>query len=206
MTEILDIHTHHPAPQPQAIVNVRIGVDENNILPEQLYSAGVHPWDISATLPSLEILSRPNIVAIGECGIDLSANKSPLFLQLQIFKKQVELSEKMCKPMIIHAVKSTDIICGLRRDLKPKQPWIIHGFRGKPAASQQLIKAGCYISFGEKFNPETLLCVPEDRILAETDESTLIISDIIQLLSNVKGFDLTPIIKENSKKILNFVS
>lgn len=204
MPDILDIHTHHSAPQPQAIINKRIGVDDLDLLPYQLYSAGVHPWDVNSTNPSLDILSLPNIVAIGECGIDLTANNAPLFIQLQILKKQIEISEKLRKPMIIHAVKSTDIMCGLRRDIKPTMPWCIHGFRGKPQAAMQLVKAGCYISFGEKFNSETLLAVPEDRILAETDESPLNIQEIIQLLSKVKGIDLTSLIKENSKKFLNF--
>ena len=50
MSEILDIHTHKKAPQPEAIVSIRLGHDN---LPEpdtddQLYSIGIHPWDIPA--------------------------------------------------------------------------------------------------------------------------------------------------------------
>lgn len=208
MAEILDIHTHHQTPQPNAIVNMRIGKEQLEILPGQFYSVGLHPWDVensSSLSDCYELFENKDVVAIGECGVDLVA-KTPMFIQLQLFKKQIDVSEELNKPMIIHAVKGADIICGLRRDLKPQMPWCIHGFRGKPQAAQQLIKAGCHISFGEKFNPDTLLSIPKEFILAETDESLLTIEEIIKALSEVKGFDLTPIIKENSKKFLNFVS
>ncbi len=211
MLNILDIHTHHAAPQPEGIINLRIKTEEKPIdfYKGQLYSAGIHPWDADRMPDSMfwnrfkDVVSLPEVVAIGECGVDL-AKQIPLFIQLQIFKKQIEIAEDLHKPMIIHNVKSTDIICGLRRDLKPVMPWLIHGYRGKPQGASQLVRNGCYIGFGEKFNIETLLSVPEEFILAETDESTLDISDIIKLLSDSKRTDLTPLIKKNSKNFLNF--
>ena len=39
---------------------------------------------------------------------------------------------------------------------------------------------GFYLSFGQKFQPETLRYVPEDRLLLETDESLLPIREIYQ--------------------------
>lgn len=212
---LLDIHTHHPVPQPEGLVNIRVSnntdFEQLKLSQSQRYSIGLHPWDI-AQMPgeifweSLEkIASGDNVKAIGECGIDL-AKDIPLFLQLQIFNRQIRLAEKLGKPMIIHSVKSTDIICGLRRDLKPSESWAIHGFRGKLQPALQLIKAGCFISFGEKFNPETLKGIPEDKILAETDESLLSVKEIISNLSETKGKDLTDIVKSNSKKFLNFKS
>lgn len=203
---MLDIHTHKGAPQPEGVVSLR---REEELLPGQLYSIGLHPWDTAGEdLPLLRqqierLAERPQVVAIGEAGID-TLRGAPMFRQLQEFKWQSELSERLGKPMIIHAVKADDIICGLRRDLSPTLPWAIHGYRGKPSAAAQLLKAGCYISFGEKFNPETLLAVPDNRILAETDESPLSIQEIIMRLSETKGYDLTPIIKANSDKFCNF--
>lgn len=213
--EILDIHTHHPYPQPHGIINLRItpekDIQDPGFMSDQLYSAGVHPWDIKR-LPESgfwekfeRTVQAPEVVAIGECGVDL-AEKTPAFIQLQVFRKQIEIAEYLHKPMILHAVKSWDIICGLRRDIRPQMPWLIHGYRGKPEGALQLVRSGCYIGFGEKFNPEALLQIPEDRILAETDESSLTIEKIIGVLSKIKGFDLTLLIKENSKNFLNFES
>lgn len=214
MSDILDIHTHKSPPQPEGIVSIRLcypDADQEGILPQQLYSAGIHPWDVP--LHDLEntrtmlnsYASRPEIVAIGECGVDLKYG-GPMFRQLEVFRIQIELSEQLKKPVIVHDVKGDDIICGLRRDLRPTQPWCIHGFRGKPAAAAALLRSGCYLSFGEKFNSDTLIAMPEDRILAETDESTQTIEEIIARMSEVRGVDLTQTIKDNSKKFCNFVS
>lgn len=209
---ILDIHTHKNAPQPEAIVNLRVKgcAFEEDLLPAQSYSVGVHPWDAPENSESdwervQELAGLPSVVAIGECGVDLMRG-GLMFRQLQIFKKHIDLSEERHKPLLIHDVKSDDIVCGLRRDLRPSQPWAVHGYRGKPAGAMALVRSGCYISFGERFNPETLRAVPFDRILAETDESLLPIEEIIAALSAARGEDLLPIIKANSEKFCNFES
>ena len=120
-----------------------------------------------------------------------------------MFKRHVELSESLRKPLVIHDVKGHDIIAGARRDLAPTQPWVIHGFRRKPEVAEMLLRAGCYLSFGEQFNADTLRATPEDRILAETDESPLDITEVIASLSAAYGKDLTPTIAENTMKILS---
>ena len=124
---ILDIHTHHPVPQPLAVIDasLRPGAEPVEIIDSQLYSAGIHPYDTVADIPEerwseLERqLALPNVVAVGECGVDLSGRGGMMFRQLQIFKRQIELAEKLGKPMIVHCVKAEDVICGLRRDLQP---------------------------------------------------------------------------------------
>lgn len=209
MPSIIDIHTHREAPYPEGVVSLR--VDSNfksqvSLQSGQCYSAAIHPWDIledgiTEALNQLEnITGEPEIVAIGECGIDLVKGGS-LYRQLQIFRRHIDLSEASGKPLIIHDVKGDDIICGLRRDLHPSQPWAIHGYRGKPGGAQALIRSGCYLSFGEKYNPETLayvMATAPERILAETDESQLPITDIISAL-NVS----TDLITENTADFLH---
>lgn len=210
---ILDIHTHHPAPYPEGIVDCSAAaVDLNSdidtiFFPDQSYSVGIHPWDTTEA-PSPDLLqrvrviaARPEVRAIGEGGIDL-VKGGPLFRQLQVFKFQIELSETVGKPLIIHNVKATDIILGLHRDIKPTQRWIIHGFRQKPEAARALISAGCYLSFGEHFNPLTVRNIPTERILAETDAAEMNIQEIIRRLSEARGHDLTDIIAANSAQVL----
>lgn len=209
---LLDIHTHKEVPQPEALADIRVTDSRGTIpvlIPDQLYSAGIHPWDISTCdIPEAlecmkDIAGNKSVAAIGECGVDILQGGA-LYLQLNIFRQHVEISETLRKPMIIHDVKADDIICGLRRDLAPVMPWAIHGFRGKPAAAAALVRSGCYICFGEKFNPDTLRSVPVDRILAETDESTLSISEIIDNMSLARGEELKDVIEANSKKFCNF--
>lgn len=178
------------------------------IHPDQLYSAGIHPWDTTADIPEsvwkdLEaLLQRPEIVAVGECGVDLAGKGGMMFRQLQVMRRQIDLSEKLQKPMIVHCVKAEDVICGLRRDLKPTQPWIIHGFRRKPQSAAQLLRAGCWLSYGPSFNAESLIDTPLDRILAETDENPIAIDDVIIDLSRARGADLREQIAMNSAAVL----
>lgn len=166
-------------------------------MPDQKYSVGIHPWS-TIEAPSSELWSElericalPMVVAIGEAGID-AAKGGPMFRQLQVLKRVVELSESLGKPLVLHDVKAHDIIIGVRRDLNATQPWIIHGFRGKPTVAKMLLDAGLYLSFGEKFNPDSLAATPLDRLLAETDDSPLTIQEVIAALSASLGQDLTP--------------
>ena len=203
---ILDIHTHRSAPQPDAVVACSpAGFDP---LPDQLYSLGIHPWDLKAdvdpqTWTELENnLRRPEVVAVGEAGVDIPKG-GLLFRQMLVFKRQILLSEELAKPLVIHDVKAHEIIIGMKKDINPSQNWVIHGFRYKPSVAKMFIDAGCWLSFGPLFNPETLLSVPEDRLLAETDDTPVDIREVIRRLSETKGKDLTELIAENSSRFLN---
>lgn len=205
MIPCLDIHTHHPAPQPEAVVSVSF--KDFKPLEGQLYSIGVHPW-LSDNLLSNEeweeferLASLPCIVAIGECGID-KLKGGPLFKQLILMNKQIEISEKLRKPLIIHDVKAHDVIVGLKRDLKPTQKWLVHGFRYNPNVAKMLTDAGIYLSFGENFNSQVPALVPRNMILAETDESSLSIEEIIANLSSNLGENITDLIKANTLSFL----
>ena len=206
MIRCLDIHTHHQAPQPMGVISVN--VTDFSPVPQQWYSVGIHPWTTMEPLPMelreqlSQIASLPEVVAIGECGID-KLKGGPLFRQLQVMNFQMELSEKLGKPLVIHDVKAHDVIVGLKKDSNPSQNWLVHGFRGKPTVAKMLTDAGIFLSFGEKFNPEALAVTPRELILAETDESPLSIEEIIAGLSEAAGYDLTEIIAENTLRFLN---
>jgi TatD DNase family protein len=79
-------------------------------------------------------------------------------------------------------VKAYSEIMALKRELRPMQPWIIHGFRGKPELARQLLCADFYISLGERFNPAAAAVIPADRLLVETDDSTMPIAEIASRL------------------------
>lgn len=202
---ILDIHSHRIAPYPEGVINLR---DLNSIPMEgQLYSAGIHPWDTDCEITDdtflrlQKLIENPNVVAVGECGVD-PGKGGPMFRQLQILKRQIELSERLEKPLVLHCVKSADVILGLKRDLNPSQPWIIHGFRGKPQLAKQLTDKGIYLSFGERFNADTVAAMPDNLILAETDESLLSIEEIIATLNKAAHRDLSGIIAANIFSLL----
>lgn len=205
MTPCLDIHTHHDPPQPGAVVAVSPG--DFNPIDGQYYSVGIHPWDTKSNIPesSWEELrnaaENPAVKAIGEAGLD-KINGGLFFRQMIVFKRQIDISEQLNKPLIIHDVKAHDVIVGLKRDLQPKQNWVIHGFRGKPSLAKMFTDLGIYLSFGEHFNPDTPPTVPENLILAETDESLLSIQQIIANLSDNLNKDVTELIAQNTARFL----
>lgn len=215
MQSCLDIHTHHTAPQPQGVVSLNalefIGNEaskEFTPLPDQRYSLGIHPWDTTRTILKAQweefeaLASRPEIVAIGECGID-KVKGGFMYNQVIVMNRQIEISERLGKPMILHDVKAHDIVTSLRRDLNPKQNWAVHGFRYKPTVAKMLTSTGIYLSYGEIFNPASLLATPPEMILAETDESELSIEQIIARLSEYMGKDITSLIEENTERFLS---
>lgn len=166
-----NIHTHRLDAGSDAVINLPLGMD----IPEKgVYSVGVHPWDSDRVgkqqLEQLaHVATSPQVVAIGECGLD-AMQGAPLDRQEELFRWHIALSERLGKPLIIHAVKTWEALMRLKKEIKPKQQWIIHGFRGNPQLAQQLLNAGFYLSIGEKYNPSTLAIIPPDRLYRETDE------------------------------------
>lgn len=147
-----------------------------------VFSAGLHPWDVTGSdyeaFRNLEqLLVLPQVLAVGECGFDTLKGPSHE-LQEEAFVRQVELSERYGKPMILHVVRDFDSVIRLRRQLKPAQPWLIHGFRGGPEQMSQLYSHGILVSFGLKHNPESLRQVPSDRLFLETDGHDTIVQTI----------------------------
>ena len=62
----------------------------------------------------------------------------------------------------------------LKKQLSPRQAWIIHGFIGKTALAKQLLQHGCYLSFGKALlhrqqTRDSLAITPLDRLFLETD-------------------------------------
>ncbi len=183
---VYDIHTHRADAPAGSIINIAPGAQ---LLPGRLYSAGIHPWDAGseADIDALAALcSHPQVVAIGETGIDLSRPVDPE-LQRALFATHADLSRESGKPLILHVVKAwSDVIAEYRRR-RPAEPWIVHGFRGKPQLARQLLDSGLYLSYGERFNPLSLAATPASRRLMETDCSELPIDRIAAL----QGVELT---------------
>lgn len=168
---ITDFHTHTPC-KPGAIINLSPGDDRPGGF---YYSVGIHPWDSEGVTPEMwrqleADAAAPEVIAIGECGIDKLRGAS-LAAQTEIFRRHILLSESLGKPLIIHCVRAIEQVERLRTELRPTQPWILHGFRGKPQQALQLLNRGYYLST----TPSRLATLAETfpafspRLLAETD-------------------------------------
>lgn len=175
---LTDAHSHRVnTGNVNTVYNVRINDDPMSLPhgPRLYFSAGIHPWDADRFQPLwLEklniLLNYQQVVAIGECGLDTHTGV-PLNTQLEVFERQIILSEIAFKPLMIHCVGCYNELMELRLKHSPAQAWVIHGFRGKPELAQQLLRAGFYLSYGEKHNAESVAATPPDRLLIETDDS-----------------------------------
>lgn len=115
---LLDIHTHrHPDKwDGQSIISLSIGdedfrssplLKEGSTIP---LSIGLHPWHVDeertaqACPDLLPWLSLPQVVAVGEAGID-RLRGGQMELQLEAFEMQARLAAEMKKPLIVHCVK-----------------------------------------------------------------------------------------------------
>lgn len=185
---LIDIHTHDLTAMPPAVISVEPGAE---FVSGKRYSVGVHPYSLCReNTPDLERLkadaAHPEVVAIGETGID-RLKGGPVDRQIEVLMVHAELSERLEKPLILHIVKGFPEIIALRRGMKPRQRWIIHGFRGKPELARELLRHGFDLSLGERFNPESAALIPDDRLWVETDTSTLPIDEIAARVASCRA-------------------
>lgn len=201
---LFNAHTHINSKAHVAILNAEGRSD----LPPY-YSLGIHPWNAEKGIPYQlkEALKASSCLALGEAGLDKL--KGPdLELQKTCFIEQVHLSEELGLPIIIHCVKAWNELRAIKRDLKPKQTWIYHGF-SKANLIEEVVQEGLMISIGaavltNKKLQDKIAWLPLDRILVETDDSDLSIEWIYEQVSALKNIPLPRLekqIEENFKRV-----
>lgn len=163
--------------------------------PKLRCSVGIHPWFIEDAENQLslldELLTLPMVVALGECGLDASATyKATMPQQMMLLQRQIERSEALGMPLILHLVKTAGDLLYLKRLMKPSMPWVVHGFRGKPTLCQQLLDAGMILSFGPRFNHESLqLAYDAKAMLVETDMARVGVDTVYDTLAQALGIE-----------------
>lgn len=142
--------------------------------PGCLLGAGLHPFDVGEA-PEEEwleaLLALPELRFVGEIGLHRSADTS-WNLQTQWLDFQLEVADRLRKPVVLHCVHAMADLLACRRKYPSIPAWMIHGFRGKPQQARQWTAQGFYLSFGPRFNSESLKACPPDRLLLETDAET----------------------------------
>lgn len=129
----------------------------------------------------IELAENPNLIAIGECGLDFywEGYKDHKKQQIELFEKQINLSIILKLPLIIHARESHKETIKLLKNY-PKAFGIIHCFTGNKEDAKKYLNLGFYISFSgivtfqnAKLIQEAVKVVPLNRILVETDSPYL---------------------------------
>ena len=124
---------------------------------------------------------KNKLLAIGEIGLDYHMGKDDREEQVKMFESQIRLAKKYDLPIIIHnRDASGDILEILKRNAPFDRGGIIHCFSASLEWAKEVIKLGFYISFSGSVTfknavniQEVAKCIPEDKILVETDSPYL---------------------------------
>ena len=121
-----DIHTHHLPVHPEDVAIVNSLVPTFDVETGLFRSVGIHPWYIYNVEEQLAELKRqvsfPNVVAIGETGLDKGA-EAPLDCQREIFRASASLAENAGVFLIVHCVKAWDELIASKKELAVREAW-----------------------------------------------------------------------------------
>ena len=144
-------------------------------------TAGVHPHEASEGADGLdELLDRPEVVAVGEAGLDYHYDHSPRPVQRDVFAAQVELANRRALPLVVHSRSAwDDTFTVLDREGVPDRT-VMHCFTGGPQEADECLSRGALLSFSgiitfpkaEEVREAARAC-PLKRLLVETDSPFL---------------------------------
>ncbi|MBV9725365.1 MAG: TatD family hydrolase [Gammaproteobacteria bacterium] len=160
--------------------------------PGRLFAtAGVHPHHASeldaAALDELTALARqPEVVAVGECGLDYFRNFSPPAAQRQAFHRQLELALQIGKPVFLHQRDAHEDFLAILREHAPAWRGVAHCFTGTGEQRQAYLQLELAIGItgwicDERRGAHLLALVPQipaQRLLLETDGPYLLPRDL----------------------------
>jgi TatD DNase family protein len=144
-------------------------------------TVGLHPHDAKDGLDGLaELLGEPEVVAVGECGLDYHYDHSPREVQRASFAAQIGLAHEHGLPLVVHTREAwDDTIAVLRSEGVPERT-VVHCFTGGPAEAAACLELGAHLSFSGivtfKGAPEVREAArrcPPERLLVETDSPFL---------------------------------
>jgi TatD DNase family protein len=151
-------------------------------------TVGFHPHDAkiadATALAELRELARhPQVVAVGEMGLDFYRDRSPRDVQRHVFGQQLRIAAELDKPVVIHDRQAhAETLEILRQWVTESQPepceyrGVFHCFSGDLALAQAAIELGFFIGVDGPITyrnarklPAIVKALPLDRLLVETD-------------------------------------
>lgn len=203
-------------------------LDLSNKYSNMYCAIGLHPennLDEIDNVIDLVIKNKdnPNMVAIGEIGLDYYYTKENKKEQIEILCKQLELAEKLNLPVIIHSREATGDMLSILKKFNVKG--VIHCFNGSVEVAKEYIKLGYklgingVITFKNCKLIDVIKTIGVDNVVFETDSPYLApvpfrgeennpthVIDIVDFVSNNTGVsveDLANISNKNIKYIFD---
>jgi TatD DNase family protein len=160
--------------------------------PRRLFAtAGVHPHqarELSAARASelAELARAPEVVAVGECGLDYCRDLSPREAQRQAFHRQLELAAAVRKPVFLHQRDAHQDFIAILREHGARHTGVAHCFTAGAAELSACLELGLAIGItgwicderrGAHLVP-LMRAIPEGKLLLETDGPYLLPRDL----------------------------
>lgn len=144
---------------------------------------GMHPCFMKyhkdqADLDALEsqLQSSNDVIAVGECGLDLFIDNPQEERQKALFKAQLDLALAYKRPVIIHSRRSLDQVIKMLRHTRPDRGGVVHAFSGSEQQAKQLWDLGIRLGIGGTLTYEraqrlarVVKAMPLTSLLLETD-------------------------------------
>ena len=188
-------------------------------------TAGVHPHDAKDGLEGLEdLLTAPEVVALGECGLDYYYDNSPRDVQRNIFAEQIHLAHKYQMPLVIHARDAWEDTFEILDTEGVPTNTVFHCFTGGPDEAKEGLQRDIYLSFSGIVTfpnaPElrdALAITPSDRYMVETDAPYLApvpqrgkpnqpawVLHVGEKMASVRGIELNQLAEESWRNASRF--
>ncbi|WP_076415998.1 TatD family hydrolase [Shewanella sp. UCD-KL12] len=157
--------------------------------PQQLYcTAGVHPhhaseWQGDSAKQISALALSPQVVAIGECGLDYNRDFSPRPMQRQAFAEQLALAVEMQMPVLMHERDAHQDFLAILKEYRSELPGaLLHCFTGDRQSMEAYLDIDLHLGItgwvcDERRGLELAALVPDipdNRILIETDSPYLL--------------------------------
>ncbi len=174
------------------IMSISTSIDEAmlNLSLRQKYdmidiAVGFHPQDAHTITQHdidelIDIVKDPNILAIGEIGLDYYWSKDHIDSQKHWFIQQIELANTVKKPIIIHNRDATQDVLDILKAHPAQYGGIMHCYSGSVQMAFEFLKQNMYISLAgpltfknARVPKEVASAIPIDRLLIETDSPYL---------------------------------
>jgi TatD DNase family protein len=130
-----------------------------------------------------ESVKLPNVVAIGETGLDYFKQFGDKRSQIELFITQLELAQKHNLPVIIHNRDAGKDVFDVLSERIPAAGAILHCYSENAEYAKKCLDAGLNIYFSFAGNltyrnarnlHETVLNIPLDRVLIETESPFMV--------------------------------
>ncbi len=140
-------------------------------------TVGLHPHDAKNGVEGIvALLGAPEIVGIGECGLDYHYDHSPREIQREVFASQIGLANERGLALVIHTREAWDDTFAILRAEGVPERTVFHCFTGGPTEARLCFDLGASLSFSGIVTFKTAgdvrdaaALAPLDRVLVETD-------------------------------------